>query len=265
MTTGKNWVLGTYSGSTGQNLGGKPFNVKIERHMLSTADEAGTAQRRLVNQAASGIYYIITFKLKLQNLYFITTYCMPSEEGDLPSFNLYTDDGIEKRGFTNCLVDTCQISVEQGGKAVVASVKVLAISSESANISITPATAAPITKAGILTTLNNIQLTKWVNIDFGVNNNVQVVESGNGVECTEIFAQQAVYSGRLRWIKTGALAYGFSTTTKHILTITVIDNESTSKTLTFSNAIGSPNSKDVEELGLTFEEVNWIADTMVIS
>lgn len=268
-TTGKSWVLGVYSGASCVHVGGKPFDVKVSKELLSVEGEPVTGQRKVGNLAASGIYYVIDFKMKLQDLTdFIIAYCMPSAEGngsDLSSFNLYVSDGTDSMGYTGCLVDTCTIDVGQGGKAAVATVRVLSIANESKSFTVTPSAHAPITKTGFSIKVGGTAKAKWRTISFTVKNNVEVAESGNGVACTENFPKHAIYNGSADWIKTATIAYGYSTTVKATIEITILDNNSVTKVFTFANAAGNSNNTAVQELNQTIENLEWTGDGLVIS
>ncbi len=266
-TTGKSWVIGRYATSTFYPLGGIAFDVKVDRKS-STTKQPGTGQRKLASTTTSGIYYVIDFKLKVQILAsFITSYCMITAEGALPSFGLYVDDGITKRGFTGCYVNTCNLEVDQAG-ALVASIQVIAIANEDKTLTGTSNTEAPMSKASVTAfTLGGNPLSKWTKIGFSINNNVEVLSTGNGVAMTEIFAKQAEYSGSIDFVKTAALAYGYTTTQVADLVITLVDNQSSPATVTFTFDDVRANSDGymVQELGITREKIDWDGDEVAIS
>lgn len=257
-TTGKNWIIGTYVGSTGANLGGIPFDVRVSRKATNTK-EAGTGQRRLASIDTSGVHYVIDFKLKLTSLNFINTNCMPTAEGDLPANNYFISDGIDKRGFKNGYVNTCRVEIKQTG-AIVASIQVIALDTEAQDLTIPNPTGAPLTKSALTSlTIAGVPITKWTDVWFEVNNNVQVVSTGNGVAATEVYAKHVEYSGSATYVKTAALAYGFSTTVTGDFVVAL------GSTYTFISARASTNDYYVQELDLTYEAVSWDCDKLVIT
>jgi len=266
-TTGKSWALGRYSGATPYDLGGIPFDVKITKKATVTK-EPGTGQRKLASIDTSGIHWIIDFKLKVQVLAtFITSYCMITAEGALPSFSLYTYDGTTKRGFTGCYVNTCQIEVGQTG-AMVATIQVIAIANEDKDLTITNATEVPMVKASVTApVLNAATLSKWTKITFSVNNYVEVLATGNGAAMTEIFAKQAEYSGSITFVKIAALTFGYSTDVNGDLVLVFTDNQTVpvATTFTFDEVSSSSNEYSVKELDITMENVNWEGDELTIA
>jgi len=266
-TTGKSWAIGTYVDSTPANLGGIPFDVKITKKATVTK-ESGTGQRKLASIDTSGIYWVIDFKLKVQVLAtFINAKCMITAEGALPSFNLYTDDGTTKRGFTGCYVNTCQIDVGQTG-AMTASIQVIALANEDKTLTITQATEAPMTKASVTApVINGVTITAWQKISFGVNNNVEVVATGNGAAMTEIFAKQAEYSGSIQLVKKASMIFAYSTDVNGDLVLAFVDNQSSpiTKTYTFDEVGMASNDYSVRELDVTIESVSWEGDELTIA
>jgi hypothetical protein len=265
-TTGKSWQVGTYVDSTPSDLGGIPFDVKVQRH-ATTTKEAGTSQRRLASIQTGGVYYTIDFKMKMRVLgTFINVNAMPTEEADLPSFNLYVSDGTTKKGYTTSYVNTCNLKAQQDG-AIVASIQVVSLAAEAKDLTITLPTSATMTKASVTTFSFGGTIAKWIEFDFGVNNNVTVVSTGNGVAMTEIYAKQAEYSGSAKWVKTVDPIYGFSTTVTSTLAITLVDNQDSPATVvyTFASVRASVNEYYVQELDLTYEGATWDGDSLVIS
>ncbi|MFA5307661.1 MAG: phage tail tube protein [Candidatus Babeliales bacterium] len=266
-TTGKSWVLGTYVTTVFTDLGGKPFDVRIQRHSTTTK-EAGTGQRKLASIDSSGVYYTIDFKLKITALAtFINVNCFVTAEGTLPSFSLYTDDGTTKRGFTTCYVNTCSIDGGQTG-ALTASIQVIAIANEDKTLTGTLPTLAPMTKAAVTTlSIGGTTITKWTKWNFSVNNNVKVLATGNGVAMTEIWAQQAEYSGSFTFVKTASLTYGYAADVAKDLIFTLVNNAvaPVTTTYTFDDVRASSNEYYVSELDITYESVTWDGDELAIT
>ena len=266
-TTGKSWVLGTYVTTVFTDLGGIPFDVRIQRRSTTTK-EAGTGSRKLASIDSSGVYYTIDFKLKVTALAtFINVNCFVTAEGVLPSFSLYTDDGITKRGFTACYVNTCNIEGGQTG-ALTASIQVIAIANEDKTLTGTLPTIAPMTKAAVTTlSIGGTTITKWTKFSFNINNNVKVLATGNGVAMTEIWAQQAEYSGAFTFVKTASLTYGYATDVAKDLIITLVNNAGSpvTTTYTFDDVRSTSNEYYVSELDITYESVAWDCDELAIS
>lgn len=266
-TTGKQWVLGTYVDSTLTNFGGIPYGTKIARNATNTK-EPGSGQRKLASIDTSGVYYVIDFKLKVTNLStFIIGKCFVTAEGALPSFNLYGYDGITKKGFTGCLVNTCKLSVGQTG-ALTADIQVIALATEDKDLTTPLPTEAPMTKAAVTTlSVGGTSIVKWQKLSFSINNNVEVIATGNGVAMTEIYAQQAEYDGDLTFAKTAELTYGYSTDVTKDIIITLTDNQSSpsTKTFTFDDARANSNEYSVDELKLTYESITWDGDELAIT
>lgn len=261
-TTGKSWVLGC----AGADLGGIPFDIKVDRHTTVTK-EPGTGQRKLASISSSHVYYSLDFKMKVQVLAtFITPYCMPTAEGEITAVDMYVYDGITKRDFT-MYCNTCNLEVKQTG-AIVASVQMLGIANDVGDETITFDTEVPMTKSAVTTfSVGGTSIAKWISLSFGVNNNVEVVSTGNGVAATEIFAKQAEYSGEIEFAKTAELTYGYSTDVAKDVVIVLTDNQSApvATTFTFDDARSTSNSYNVAELGLTIERISWEGDELTIT
>lgn len=265
-TTGQSWKVGRYDGATPYDLGGIPYDIKVTKH-VSVTKEAGTGSRKLANIDSSGVYYTIDFKMKVQVLdTFINVYCIPTAEGAITPANLYVTNGITNRGFT-AYCNTVTIEGNQTG-AIVASIQMVAVANEDKTVTITNASQTPMTKAAVTTlSLGGTSITKWTKWSFGVNNNVKVIATGNGVEATEIFAQQAEYSGSITFVQTAALAYGYSTDVAKDLIITLTDNQTVpvAKTYTFYDVRATSNEYYVSELDVTYESINWEGDELDIA
>ncbi|MFA5307004.1 MAG: hypothetical protein WC365_06165 [Candidatus Babeliales bacterium] len=235
---------------------------------MSVTKEAGTGSRKQASIDSSGVYYTIDFKMKVQVLAtFINVYCIPTAEGDITAASLYVTNGITSRGFTS-YCNTLSVEGNQTG-AIIASIQMIAIANEDKTITITNATQTPMTKAAVTTlTLGGTPITKWTKWSFGVNNNVKVISTGNGVAATEIFAQQAEYSGNITFVQTASLAYGYSTDVAKDLIITLTDNQSptpAAKTYTFDDVRATSNEYTVSELDITYESVAWDGDELAIT
>jgi hypothetical protein len=265
-TTGSSWKVGRYETTTPYDLGGIPFDVKVTKH-ASVTKEAGTGTRKLASIDSSGVYYTIDFKMKVQVLAtFINVYCIPTAEGAITAASLYVTNGTTTRGFT-AYCNTCSIDINQTG-AIVASIQMVAVANEDKTISITNAAQTPMTKAAVTTlSIGGTTITKWTKISFGVNNNVKVISTGNGVAATEIFAQQAEYSGNITFVQTAALVYGYATDVVKDIIITLTDNQSSpvAKTYTFDDARASSNEYNVAELDITYESISWDCDELAIT
>lgn len=266
--TGINLSVGRYDGTTPYALGMRVTSCKVKKLPLHNTDEAGTATRQ-VDQTSTGFYYEIQLRGKVKRFTdYITTYCMITAEGNLPSHNIYVDDGIESRGFTGCYVDKCNISGRQNG-VVMADITIKALADEVKDLTITEATEAPISKAGVSTiSFGGAAKTKWTTWNFAVDNHVQVVATGNGVAATEIYAKEATYSGQVQFVKTAGFVFGFGTSvTNSTVVYTIVDNQSSpvTKTFTFASAKFESNEYGPEELDLNYETVTWRGYSLVIS
>ncbi|MFA5307669.1 MAG: hypothetical protein WC365_09530 [Candidatus Babeliales bacterium] len=267
-TSGISWFVGTYSGDVFSNLGGIPYDVHVTRKSTTTK-EPGTGQRRLASIDTSGVHYVIDFKLKIITLAdFISGKCFVTAEGTLPSLSLYVTDGITERGFTTAYVNTCSVDITHPG-AIVANVQVIAIAGEDkAAVTGAADTGTVMTKSALTTlSLGGTTITKWIKVTFGVNNNVQVLSTGTGAVCTEIWAGHAEYSGSITLVKTAELSYGYSTVVTKDLIITLTDNQGSpvATTFTFDDVRASSNEHYVQELGLTYEGVTWEGDELAIT
>jgi len=268
VTTGKNWKVARYVTTTPYNIGGIPSTPEFSKHTEQT-EEQGTGQRRLVNLHTTNIYWEITWKMKLQRLAsFVNAYCMITAEGDLPSCNLYMSDGVTERGWTGCLVDKCEVNIDQRG-SITADITAFSNANEAKSLSVTYETEAPITKSGVsVLSVGGTAITKWTNIRFGVSNNVAREPTGSTDVVSEIFARHPVYTGQITLVKTAATPhYAFDTTKEKTVIITIVDNQGApvTTTFTFTNAAVNVDRVHVAELGLTYEVISFTAKQLTIS
>jgi hypothetical protein len=267
-TTGRVWQIGTYEGTTPAGLGGKIVSCTGPEKHASNRFDPNTGSRK-ADLNTTGIYWTIGFRLKVQKLApFINSKCFVTAEGVLPSFNLYTFDGITKTGWTDCLVDTCDLSIDQEGY-LIADVVVVSRGSEVKDLTIPVDSESPMSKSAVTAfSIGGTAISKWVTLKFGVKNNVQQVASGNGAAITDIYAKYAEYNLDVQIIKTGAPQYAVDSTTKSkAVSVTLTDNqaEPVSVTYTWANMDVSSNSSSIEELNLTYERISAVSNGLVIS
>jgi hypothetical protein len=265
-TTGKSWKIARYSGTTPYNIGGIPSAPKFVKHAANEL-EKGTGQRRLILLQATNIYWELSFRMKLQNLDYIITYAMPSAEADLPLHNLWFTDGISSRGFTNVLIDKCDLEIKQTG-SIIANITAFAITNESKTLTVTYDTDAPMTKSAVQTiTVGGNALTKWTDLSFGVANNATREATGTTDIITELYARDPNYNGRFKFVKLIEPMYGFDATLKQSIVLSLKDNRTSpiTKVFTFANAALKQNPVEVQELDLTYETIDWVGDRLVIS
>lgn len=268
VTTGKNWKVARYTGVTPFNIGGIPSTPEFSKHTEQT-EEQGTGQRRLVNLHTTNIYWEISWKMKIQRLAsFINAYCMITAEGDLPTCSLYISDGVTERGWTLCLVDKCEVNIDQRG-SITADITAFSNANETKTIAVTYDTDAPITKSGIsVVSVGGTPITKWTGIRFGVSNNIAREPTGSTDIVTEIYARHPVYTGQITIVKTAATPhYAFDATKEKTIIITIVDNQTApvTTTYTFTSAAVNINRVHVAELGLTYEVISWTAKQLTIS
>jgi len=265
-TTGKSWKIARYSGTTPYNVGGIPTSPKFIKHSAHDL-EKGTGQRRLVALHATNIYWELAWRMKLQRLDYIIAYAMPSAEADLTAHNLFFTDGITSRGFTNVLIDKCDIEIAQTG-SIHADLVAYGISSEVK--SITPAydSDSPMSKASLTTlTVGGVAIPKWTDIRFGVSNNVARVPTGTTDTITELYARDPNYNGRIKFAKTVDPAFGFAEVLKSTIIMALRDNQTVpvTKTFTFTSAAMKSNTVEVQELDLVYETIDWDGDRVTIA
>jgi hypothetical protein len=263
--TGKDWVIARYEGSDTYGLGGKIVNCKKIKHAENSLEaETGTRKTSL---STSGIYWELNIKMKVQKLGdFINTYAFVTAEGTLPSFNLYVSDGIDKKGYSDCLVDKCQINIKQSG-AITAEITVIAKNVETKDLTVTPSTETPMTKTAVTEhKIGGVSVQNWIDISFSVENHVQKISSGNGLTVSDVYAKEATYSLEETIIKKATLQFDYDTTTSKTVEISLTDNQATpvTKKYTFQMDV-STNSSGVEELDITQEEISAVGNSLVIS
>jgi hypothetical protein len=195
-------------------------------------------------------------------------YAMVTAEGTLPAHGLYVTDGSVKRGFTDCLIDRCDIEVDQTGSAT-AELTAFSIANEAKDLTVTYDTEAPITKKGFTAVeIGLTSIAKFTSLRFGVVNNIARVPTGTTDVITELFARDPNYSGRLTFLKTASQPiFNWDATLKQNVLITIQDNQATpvSKTFTFTLAAMRSNPFDVEELNETYERIDWQGDKVTIA
>jgi hypothetical protein len=218
----------------------------------------------------TGIYWTIGFRLKLQNLSsFITAHCFKTGETALSTFNLYVSDGLTKAGWTNCLVDSCDLSLDQEGY-LVADVVVSSLDSESRDLTVPADTVLPMTKESVTTFSvgGNSLVSNWTSLKFGIKNNVTQLSAGNSVSMSEQYARHAEYSLDVQILKKAQMQYGTDSTTKtNVVVIGLRNNQASpsTTTFTFANMELSSNSVSVDNLNVVYERIAGAANSVVIS
>lgn len=268
-TTGKQWMVGTYVGTTPAHLGGTLVSCDgPEKHVTNTF-EPSTGTRH-TDLTSTGIYFTIPFKLKVQQVTpFITSKCFVSAEGTLPSFNLYTNDGASNNGWLNSYVDTCTIAIAQTG-VITADIVAASLLQEDVTLTIPIPTNLPMTKKAVTTfTIGGVAVTEWIDIKIGVENHVTQVSAGNNDAMAENFPKEATYKIDVKLIKIGeSTQYTVDSTTKiksFVITLTDNADNPTPITFTFSNMHCTSNKISVAELDLTYETIAAVGNSLVIS
>ena len=269
MPTGMDWSLGLYTGSSAQSLGGRIVSCTGPEKHASNHFDPHTGSRR-ADLHTTGIYWTIGFRLKLQTLSpFITAHCFKSNEAALSTFNLYVSDGITKQGWTNCLVDSCDLSLDQEGY-LVADIVVSSLGSESRDLTVPADAVLPMTKESVTTFSvgGNSLASNWTSLKFGIKNNVTQLSAGNSVSMSEQYARHAEYSLDVQILKKAQLQYGTDSTTKTRNVVIGLRNNQASPattTFTFANMDLSSNSVSVDNLNAVYERIAGAANSVVIS
>lgn len=178
-------------------------------------------------------------------------------------------DGLTKQGWTNCLVDTCDLSLDQEGY-LVADVVVASLSCEGRDLTVPTDSALPMTKESV-TTLSvggNSLAANWTALKFGIKNNVTQLSSGNSVAMSEQYARHAEYSLDLQVLKKAQMQYGADSTTRtRSVIIGLRNNQATpaTTTFTFTNMDLSSNSISVDNLNAVYERIAGASNSVVIS
>ena len=264
-TTGKQWILGLYSGASPAPLGGQVVSAKIKKH-AENKHESGTGTRT-TNLTTTNIYWTIDFKMKVKRLAdFFTIYAMPTAEGTLTPFSLYAYDGTTKKGFTGCLVDKASLSLDTEG-VLVADASIIASANEVKDLTITERTEAPMTKSALTAlSIGASVLTEFSKLKFSVDNHVQKQASGTGDAISDVYAKEATYAISIDLIKKTASKFAYDGTKSAAIVITLANNQVAPVTTTFTFT-GNLTSNDytVEELGITQENVSCAAAVLAIS
>lgn len=255
-TTGQNWRIARYDGTTTYSLGGIPDRASWTKH-VDQAQEAACTQRRLIALQTTNLWWELNFRIKLLNVTdYITSYCFIDQEGSLPSHNIYVTDGTDEKGFTNCYVDRCEIEVAQTG-SVTANITVVASGIEDKSFTITNPTGTPLNKTDVtISTPSNYD--KWTAVRLAIANGIRRTPVGNQENTYEVTVGSPIYTGRLTVVKNAA--YGGWTGLSGSVAVTI-----GSKTFTFSDAAWNAHTAQVEELDLTYEILDFTASKMTIT
>jgi len=269
---GKQWKINRVVKGTPDvyhQLGGTILDARIDPR-LTVHEEAGSYQRQLASQQVVAAKPIIEWTQNIRRLTdYITTYAMITAEGAVPAHTLYATDGAEHHDFSLSKVNACRISIRQ-------------LESIKAALSVcikTPATATLDTflyqtdpamyKDAVTTlTLNASPVTKWSEIEFGVNNNVLQEVLGTTITPTEVEEQEARYSMRITKAKVGAGKFADAIAgTVQDFVIALADNQSSPVTKTFTFADMYLSSARIEDraLGVIMERIEGRGKSLVIS
>jgi len=117
-------------------------------------------------------------------------------------------------------------------------------------------------------TLGGTSITKWQEVEFGVDNKVAQEILGTDILPTEVHEREAVYTGHIVRAVSGTteIADVLAGTTKTVV-LTLTDNQATpvAKTFTFADAYLKTSRVSARGLEMIVERIDWNAKTMVIS
>jgi len=270
---GKNWKINRITKDTPDTyyqLGGSILDARIDSR-VTVHEEAGSQTRQLVSQEVVAAKPVVEWTQNIRRLTdYITTYAMITAEGTVPAHILYVTDGAEHHDCGGCKVNSCRINIRQL-ESIKASLSVpfKTHATPSLGTFLYRTEVALYKDAVTALTLNAVAVTKWSEIEFGIDNNVVQEILGTAVLPSEVEEQEARYFMRLTRARVGATSkFGDALAgTEQDFVIALTDKQSSpvTKTFTFADMYLRTARKEDRALGIIMERLEGVGKSLVIS
>lgn len=269
---GKAWKINRVTKGTPDvysKLGGTVLDARIDPR-ITIHEEVGSGEGRQISaQKIVAAKPVVEWTMNLRKLTdYITAYAMITAEGAVPAHTLYVTDGSEHHDFSLCKVNSCRITIRQT-ESIKAALSVFIKTHATATINtFLKNTEAAMYKDAVTTlTLNTDPITKWSEIEFGVDNNVLQEVLGTDITPSEVEEQEARCSMRITRARVGTegkFAEALAGTVQDFV-ITLTDADELAKTFTFADMYLSVARKEDRGLGIVMERIEGKGKSLVIS
>jgi len=270
---GKNWKINRVAKGTPDvyyQLGGTVLDAHIDPR-ITVHEEAGSGTRQLVSQQVVAAKPVVEWTQTIRRLDdYITSYAMITAEGAVPAHTLYVTDGAEHHDFSSNKVNSCRISIRQL-ESIKAALSVFVKTHDVATLDTFLYRTDPAMYKDAVTTLtlNTVAVTKWSEIEFGIDNNVVQEILGTTILPSEVEEGEARYFMRITRGRVGATSkFGEALSgTEQDFVIALTDNQSSpvTKTFTFADMLLRTARKEDRALGIIMERLEGVGKSMVIS
>ena len=268
---GTDYQINVKNDTVYEPLGGTVYEPVLDPNAsIVTEVGCGEGARTIAAQKIVSAKPALRWTMNLRKLVdYITTKAMITAEGAVPAHDLTVKIGSEYHILGGCKVNTCRITIRQL-ESIKAALEVFAKTrTEGSSWTFEKATDDAMWKDALTTlTLGSTPITKWREVEFGVDNKVAQEILGVDILPTEVHEREAAYTGHIIRAVAGAteVADVLAGTPKDVV-ITLTDNQTTpvAKTFTFAGAYLKTSRISVRGLEMIVERIDWEAKTMVIT
>jgi len=269
---GKNWKINRVVKGTPDvyhELGGSVLNARIDPR-VTVYEEVGSGQRQLTAQKAVAAKPLVEWTQNIRRLDdYITTYAMITAEGVVPAHTLYVTDGVEHHDFSLAKVNEVRISIRQL-ESIKAAISVFGKTHNTPELgTFLYQTEAAMFKDAVTTLTLGAAVTKWSDIEFGVNNNIIQEILGTTITPSEVEEKEARYFMRITRARVGATSkFGDALDgTEQDFVIALVDKQTTpvTKTFTFADMVLTTSRIEDRGLGIVYERIEGKGKSLVIT
>jgi len=245
-----------------QSLGGIPKPCYPESLAREIA-EPGTGTRRFVTVDVAERRFRISPTLLLQRLSpYLTTFAIASGEAAIAAHQLDWTDGAETKKMTGCKVNRCSFIIPHADK-ITCELEIFGKNIENQTLSPSWETYPErvLTYKDVsLFQINDVDVSNWKRIEFGVDNHVAEESLGIEPKPAEVEELEAEYFVRLVLSRKGASkleSVGAGNDEK--VEIAITDNQPTpvTTTFTFTEAVLSRSRIEVPGMGFLLERLEF--------
>jgi len=248
-------------------------NISVRPEVRNMIREPGTATRKLQLLKAGLIVPRLTFTWDLQSWTateeFITKYCIPTAEGARTLVDMEYYDGTEKNELDDVLIDrfTCRCTSGDLIKATAEGYAKNILDGTGTFVAEQTTQAMDWTKATVK--IAGSTLTNWLNWEFGVNHNIDVIQTGTDQTPSDLLEKEALYTGSIRLARdsndTKVDDLIAETKPASIAYLLVDYGTPTTKTFTFTSPIYRTVTVDMVDLNLSIENIVWECNALAIT
>jgi len=262
---GKDFNLNRYYydvGDNWQSLGGIPKPCYPESVAREIA-EPGTGTRRFVTLDVAERRFRISPTLLLQRLSpYLTTYAIASGEAAIAAHQLDWTDGVETKKITDCKVNRCSFTIPHGDK-ITCELEIFGknIATQTKTPTWETYTERTLTFKNVsLFQIDDINVTNWKRLEFGVNNHVAEESLGTEPKPAEVEELEAEYFARVILSRKFASYLGSVGAGNDMkVEIGITDNQPTpvTTTFTFTEAVLTRSRIEVPGMGFLLERLEF--------